>query len=189
VNDIEQRTHWNNSGDARRKAPSPARAAASSDASASVAYLTLAGLFVGVSSLALVWLRRHQRLLPRARALDLFLLSMGTARLSRLITRDKVMRPLRAPFTVTEAEPSGELRERAGGSGWTRAAGELITCPRCTAVWAASGLTVAYYATANAGRFASLVLSSALISDFTNRGLAMLNEWGSEPSSGATAPR
>jgi hypothetical protein len=114
--------------------------------------------------------------------LDLALLSLGTARLSRLITRDKVMRPLRAPFTVTQAEPSGEVHEHAEGSGWTRAIGELITCPRCTALWAASGLTVAYYATANVGRFATLVLSSALISDFTNRTLAMLNEVGTAHS-------
>ena len=180
MNELEQNRHFRDSESAKGKPPNQVRAKRPSAPEPIQAYLTLVGVFVGASSLALVWLRRRRRRLPRARVLDLALLSLGTARLSRLITRDKVMRPLRAPFTVTQAEPSGEVHERARGSGWTRAAGELITCPRCTALWAASGLTVAYYATAYVGRFATLVLSSALISDFTNRTLAMLNEAGAD---------
>jgi hypothetical protein len=141
-----------------------------------LAYLSLIGLFAGASSLALVWLGRRKRRLPKPELLDLALLGLGTARLSRLITKDKVTRPLRAAFTVTDSEPSGEVHEHPEGSGWARAAGELVTCPRCTAMWAGSALTVAYYGVPNVGLFASVVLSGALTSDFANRVLAMLNE-------------
>jgi hypothetical protein len=100
-----------------------------------------------------------------------------------LITRDKVMRPLRAPFTVTDRHEPGPTKEHAKGSGWVRAAGELITCPRCTAIWAASGLSLTYLASPSVGRFAGLVLANSLISDFVNRKFAILNEVAAgEPS-------
>jgi hypothetical protein len=186
---MEPSTQAHRSESATQKPVTRASTTQTSGPEPTFAYLVLAGLFVSGSSLALMWLRRRSHLLPTVRGLDLALLSLGTARLSRLITRDKVMRPLRAPFTAKQAEPSGEVHEQAKGSGWTRAAGELITCPRCAAVWAASGLTVAYYATPNAGRFASLVLSSALISDFTNRTLVILNELETQPSRSGAKPR
>ncbi|HKO49637.1 MAG TPA: DUF1360 domain-containing protein [Polyangiaceae bacterium] len=152
-----------------------ARASTPDDAEPIAAYLVLAAAFCGITSSALIWLRRRKLVLPKPGALDVLLIGLGTARLSRLITRDKVMRPLRAPFTVTERPRPGESQERAKGSGMVRAAGELITCPRCTAMWAASGLSLSYLASPNVGRIAGLILSSSLISDFVNRKFALLN--------------
>lgn len=140
------------------------------------AYLALAGTYVVVTAGAWLWLRRHRHIWPKPGFFDLVLLGLATARLSRLITRDKIMHPVRAPLTAAAVEAGGELKEHAKGAGLVRAAGELVTCPRCAAVWAASGLTLGYFASPASARFAGLLLSSSLISDFVNRGFALLNE-------------
>lgn len=145
-----------------------------------VAYLGLAGAYITVTAGTWLWLRRHRHIWPKPGFFDLVLLGLATARLSRLITRDKIMRPVRAPLTAAEIEAGGELKEHAKGSGLVRAAGELLTCPRCTAVWAASGLALGFFASPASARFAGLLLSSSLISDFVNRSFALLNEVNAE---------
>jgi len=154
----------------------PRRSGTQIDAEPISGYVLLASLFVGITSSALVLLRRNRLMLRAPGLLDATLIGLGTARLSRLITRDKVMRPLRAPFTVAEREPAGDVKEQPKGSGLVHAAGELVTCPRCTAIWAASCLSLTYYASPSIGRFAALTLSSALVSDFANRTFALFNE-------------
>src|ERR671912_640704 len=75
---------------------------------------------------------------------DVVLISIATHKLSRLIAKDSVTSPLRAPFT-RYAEPGGaaEVNEevRDQGSSIRHSIGELITCPFCLAVWVATGLT------------------------------------------------
>ena len=154
------------------------------------AYLALAGAYAAVTAGAWLWLRQRRHTWPEPGFFELVLLGLATARLSRLITRDKIMRPVRAPLTAAEIEAGGELKEHAKGAGLVRAAGELVTCPRCAAVWAAGGLTLTYFASPSSARFVGLVLSSSLISDFVNRGFALLNEAPraakrSRPSAGA----
>jgi hypothetical protein len=78
-------------------------------------------------------------------AQDIALLSVGTFKLSRLITKDKVTSAIRAPFT--EYEGSGgpaEVEEKPRGQGLHRAIGELLVCPYCIAQWVATGLLAAY---------------------------------------------
>ncbi|HUJ04868.1 MAG TPA: DUF1360 domain-containing protein [Streptosporangiaceae bacterium] len=73
---------------------------------------------------------------------DVLLLSAATYKISRLLTKDPVTSPLRAPFTAY-AGPGGpgELSEevRIGGEG--QAIGELVTSPFSASVWVATGLT------------------------------------------------
>jgi hypothetical protein len=94
----------------------------------------------------------RSRLPERFRADDLALMTVGTHKLSRLIAKDKVTSPLRAPFTRYEedAGPS-EVSEEPRGSGLRLAVGELISCPFCITQWVAAaglfGLTVAPRAT------------------------------------------
>ncbi|MGH9019214.1 MAG: DUF1360 domain-containing protein [Acidimicrobiales bacterium] len=98
------------------------------------AYALLAG------SLA-VGLRRRRRDVRRLTALDLLLLGLATEHISRLITKDAVTAPLRAPFTEFEGPAGeGEVNEEAVGRGVRRAVGELVTCPFCVAQWVATGL-------------------------------------------------
>jgi len=68
--------------------------------------------------------------------------AVATHKLSRLIARDPVTSPLRAPFTEYRG-PAGpaELREDVRGQGARKTIGELVTCPFCTSVWVATGFT------------------------------------------------
>jgi hypothetical protein len=75
-------------------------------------------------------------------ARDVLLAAAATHKLSRLLTRDPVTSPLRAPFTSYEGTAGpAELAEDARGHGAQKAVGELITCPFCASVWVATGLT------------------------------------------------
>ena len=84
--------------------------------------------------------RMQKRELPRVGASDVVLVACATHKLSRLIAKDAVTSPIRAPFTQF-AGPSGdaELAEEVRGDGVKHAVGELITCPFCLAQWIASG--------------------------------------------------
>ena len=87
-------------------------------------------------------MRRLPETIP---AQDIVLLSIGTFKLSRLITKDKVTAAVRAPFTEYQ-EPGGpaEVEEKARGEGLRRAVGELLVCPYCISQWVATILLAAY---------------------------------------------
>jgi hypothetical protein len=71
---------------------------------------------------------------------DMAQLAVATHKLSRLIAKDPVTSPLRAPFTRYEgvSAPS-ELAEEVRGHGVQHSLGELLTCPMCLAQWVATG--------------------------------------------------
>jgi Protein of unknown function (DUF1360) len=73
---------------------------------------------------------------------DIVLSAVATHKLSRLLAKDPVTSPLRAPFTAYQGtEGPAELKEEARGQGGRKTVGELVTCPFCTGVWVATGLT------------------------------------------------
>jgi Protein of unknown function (DUF1360) len=91
--------------------------------------------------------RRSGRGLPeRFPPGDLFLLSVGTYKLSRLIAKDRITSFVRAPFTRFngESDRPGEVLEEPRGSGLQRAVGELLVCPYCLGQWVGTGLLAAY---------------------------------------------
>jgi hypothetical protein len=100
---------------------------------------------------------------------DVVLISIATHKLSRLIAKDSVTSPLRAPFTRF-AEPAGaaELNEevRDQGSAVRHSIGELITCPFCLAVWVATGLTGGLVLAPRLTRLAATALTATAVSDF-----------------------
>lgn len=112
----------------------------------------------------------RRRSLPRELPLrDALLLGLATTRLSRLVTREKVTRVVRAPFT--EVEPGAtpdQVKERPRGDGVVRAIGELVTCPRCVGVWASGALSIAYVFAPEPTRFAAGLLTASLVSDYAN---------------------
>lgn len=90
------------------------------------------------------WYRASGRSLPdRADPYDLALVAMATHKTSRLITKDKVTAPVRAPFTEFEGAGTapGEVSEKAKGTGLRRTLGELLTCPYCLSMWLATSFT------------------------------------------------
>jgi hypothetical protein len=71
---------------------------------------------------------------------DVALGALAIEKLSRLLTKDPVTSPLRAPFTAYQGTSgSAELDEEVRGEGVQKAVGELVTCPFCTSVWVATG--------------------------------------------------
>ncbi len=73
---------------------------------------------------------------------DVALCAAATHKLSRLLAKDPVTSPLRAPFTSYQGTTGpAELKEEVRGQGGKKTVGELVTCPFCTSVWVATGLT------------------------------------------------
>jgi hypothetical protein len=73
---------------------------------------------------------------------DVVLCAAATYKLSRLLAKDPVTSPLRAPFTSYRGTTGpAELDEEVRGQGVQKTVGELVTCPFCTGVWVATGLT------------------------------------------------
>ena len=68
----------------------------------------------------------------RASPAGLLLLGLATQHLTRLIAKDTVTAPLRAPFTRFERPAGeGEVSERVIGTGLRHVLGELLSCPFC----------------------------------------------------------
>lgn len=77
---------------------------------------------------------------------DLFMLSVATYKLSRLIAKDRITSFVRAPFTRLEGESDrpGEVSEEPRGKGMQHAVGELLVCPYCLGQWVGTGLLATY---------------------------------------------
>jgi len=129
--------------------------------------LTLTYLTVFGSALVAASRRGLPRRIPAA---DLVLLGIATHALTRIVTRDVVTAPFRAPFTEFEQRSgAGEQSERARGTGFRHAIGELVTCPYCAAPWIASSLFVALMLRPRATRLAASAFSVVAISNFLNQ--------------------
>jgi hypothetical protein len=124
-----------------------------------------AGLAAGVAALAR-WRRRDVP--ERPAVADVVLLAAATHKLSRILTKDAVTSPLRAPFTRYR-EPTGaaEVSEEVRSDNPVRhAVGELLTCPFCLAMWTAGGLTTGLVFAPRLTRYASATLTAVAASDF-----------------------
>lgn len=84
--------------------------------------------------------RQPQRLSPW----DVAQLAIATHKLARLIAKDPVTSPLRAPFTKYEgvSAPSELHEEVRAHDGMRHSVGELLTCPMCLAQWVATGFSI-----------------------------------------------
>ena len=130
-------------------------------------FLAIKGVYLtGVVGLGLV-LRRRGHVLPERMGLaDLVLLTVATHKLSRLLAKDPVTSPLRAPFTrFAGTSGPAELQEKVRGSGFRRAMGALVTCPFCLAVWVATGFGFSLLVAPRATRFAASILTTVTGAD------------------------
>jgi hypothetical protein len=118
--------------------------------------------------MALIAARRSGRGLPeRIGAADIATIGVASHKLSRVIAKDRVMTPLRAPFTEFEERGGpAEVEERARGTGLRRAIGELLICPFCLDLWIVTGFSIGLLFAPRLTRFAAAVLSAVTVSDF-----------------------
>ncbi len=108
-------------------------------------YLAVMGIYVTVVAAATALAALTGRRLPAHwRIQDLVTLTLGTHKLSRTLTKDAVTSPLRAPFTRYQGTGGpAEVMEDARQAGQLRhSLGELLTCPFCLDMWAATAFTI-----------------------------------------------
>ncbi len=131
-------------------------------------YATLMAIFGALFGGGLVAARRGGHELPeRLDAGDLLLVGTASHKFSRLLAKDKVTSPLRAPFTELEGRggPS-ELEESARGSGARKAIGELLVCPYCLGLWVVAGFALGLLVAPRLTRFLAAVFAALTVSDF-----------------------
>ena len=132
------------------------------------AYAALAGIYGGAVGGTIAVLRARGHDLPeRVSAADVVMVGVATHKVSRLITKDKVTRFVRAPFTHFQ-EPSGhgEVEEEPAGHGVRLAVGELLICPYCVGQWIATGLVLGLVGAPRLTRATTAVFAAHTISDF-----------------------
>jgi hypothetical protein len=128
---------------------------------------TYGAVFAG----ALVAARATGRELPTLSVADIGLFGVATHKLSRLLAKDKVTAPLRAPFAEFEDEGGpAEVEERPRGRGPRRAIGELVTCPYCLDQWVAAGFAVSSIFAPRASRLTAGVFAAVALADFLQVG-------------------
>jgi len=127
--------------------------------------------FIGVYAAAFAGMlaaaQASRRPLPRLGWGDVALLGTATHKLSRLVSKQKVAAPLRAPFTELEgrAGPS-EVDEHPRGNGLRQATGELLLCPYCLDQWVAGGFVAGSVFAPRATRLVASLFASVAVADF-----------------------
>lgn len=142
------------------------------------AFLGLMGAYAAATTAAGVAVVRTRGRLPeRLRVGDLLLLSVATHKLARLVAKDPVTSPLRAPFTRFEGTSGeAELAESVPGDGMRKAMGELVTCPFCVGQWVATGLTFGFLLAPRATRWTCSTFTALTVADFLQLAYAAAQE-------------
>jgi len=86
-------------------------------------------------------------------AADLALGAIATHKFTRILAKDAVTTPIRAPFTEFEgALGSAEVEDRPKDDHPAHTVGELLTCPFCLAPWTATAYVAALAVAPRAAR-------------------------------------
>lgn len=128
--------------------------------------VVLSAYAVLAAMLAFVVRRRTRGRLPAVRPVDVVMLGLATFKLSRLVSKDKVLSPLREPF-VEETEPGEgpEVNSTPARGGLRHVIGELVTCPFCISVWIATILMAVFTMAPRAVRLAASGLGALVVAD------------------------
>ncbi len=131
-------------------------------------YLAFMGIFGTLLAAALALAKRQGRELPeRVPAGRLLLVGTASHKVSRLLAKDKVTSPLRAPFTELEGKGGpAEFEERSRGAGLRKAVGELLICPFCLALWVIAAFSVGLLFAPRVTRFVASLFAALTVSDF-----------------------
>lgn len=132
-------------------------------------YAVLMGAFVAVFAPMLMVANRRGKLPRRWSWRDIALTGVASHKLARILARDWIAAPLRAPFTRLKEIGADEVKEKPRGRGLQRALGSLATCQYCTGVWVAASLAALQVGTPRIGRTVAAVLSMVSVSDWMNR--------------------
>lgn len=131
-------------------------------------YVVLMATYLCAVAAAALVLRRRRAALPAHLSWSRLLIGgLATHRLSRLLTKDPITSPIRAPFTRYDGlSGPAELREQVrttGGLG--HAVGELLTCPFCIAQWAATAFAIGWIVAPRATDVAAGIFATVGLAD------------------------
>jgi hypothetical protein len=131
-------------------------------------YAAVIAVFNALFATALLAVKRSGRELPeRVAERDVLAIGIASHKLSRLIAKDRVTSPLRAPFTEYEEEGGpAEVEEASRGSGLRKAIGDLLICPFCLGLWVVAAFSIGLLAAPRLTRFVAALLSALTVSDF-----------------------
>ncbi|MDX6301524.1 MAG: hypothetical protein QOF53_2738 [Nocardioidaceae bacterium] len=97
---------------------------------------------------------------------DLLIGGLATHKFTRLVSKEGVTTPIRAPFTVYEGEAGdAEVNERPRDEHPQHTIGELLTCPFCLAPWVASAYVAGLMLAPRAARTWAATFSVVAASD------------------------
>jgi hypothetical protein len=141
-------------------------------------YAGMVGVFHAGFAAFLLARKNAKRPLPeRIDLRDILLLGIATHKLSRVITRDRIMSFVRAPFTRREKSAgAGEVEEQPRGTGVRKAVGELLTCPYCIGTWISSALLYGFIIKPRYTRVFASIFAINTVSDFLQQGYAKAKE-------------
>ena len=110
----------------------------------------------------------RRRLPERISLTDTVRIGLASYKVGRLIAKDRVTSFVRAPLTEDPeaTEPKGD--------GPARALGELVTCPHCIGLWAASGVTYSLILFPRQTRLVTTIFGGQAIADFLNAAFVRL---------------
>lgn len=148
-------------------------------------YLTLLATYgTGLAAVAAAVRLTGRRLPDRVGLQDLATIAVATHRISRLLTKDAVTSPLRAPLTrYTEPAGSGEVNETVRHHGGFRhAVGEMVTCPFCAAVWTATGLTAGLVLAPRLTRLVATAATAVTGADFLHLAYEIAKKQAGRPA-------
>ena len=137
-------------------------------------YASIITMYSTVLAAFALFMRKTGRRPPdRVNVQDLAIIALATNKMSRLVSRDKVTSPIRAPFTELEEEAPGEVVEKPAGYGIRRSVGELLTCPFCISQWVATAFMFGLLLAPRATRVVASVFASLTGADFLQLGYAL----------------
>jgi hypothetical protein len=139
-------------------------------------YLQALGVFGATAAGATVAGRLRGKHLPeRFDLLDLGIGAVATQKFARLLAKDSVTAPLRAPVSeYVEPAGSGEVNERPRHGHPEHTLGELVTCPFCLTPWVASLYVVGLIHSPRLARTCAAVFGIVSVSDLLQQGYGRL---------------
>ena len=140
-------------------------------------YIRALSAYSGVTAATVGAARLTGRRAPaRITPWDVVLLGTATHKLTRILAKDAVTSPLRAPFVQYKgASGESELAEEVREHGGTKhAVGELLTCPFCLAQWVATTFVAGWVFAPGLTRLATSTFAGVALSDFLQLAYATL---------------
>lgn len=140
-------------------------------------YTVLLAGYAGMCAAGGIAVRARADVPQRPTMSDLALLSVATFRLSRVLAKDAVAAPVRAPFTTYQGTGGpGEVMEAPRPGPIRHAVGELLTCPFCVSQWIGTAGLFALALFPRSTRWAMGGLSAIAAADALHFAYARLQE-------------